>query len=255
MPRKLAALIATAMAAVLVTGSLTAVALGARTSPPPPQTAAAASPVSVPPVVPVPPLVPVTASSAPRARYTGPFGTTSRGKVVYLTFDDGPDPTWTPRILATLDKYGAKATFFELGQMVAAHPGLQEQVKAAGHAVGNHSVSHHVLTSLPAAQRHHEFVAGPRSHCFRPPYGATSPQVEAEIRAAGMTQVLWTVDPRDWARPGTSAIVHTVLEHAHAGGIVLMHDGGGDRSQTIAALDKVLRVLKGRGYSFPAMTC
>src|SRR4051812_39473099 len=109
MPRKLAALIATAMAAVLVTGSLTAVALGVRTSPPPPQTAAASSPVSVPPVVPVPPLVPVIAS---RARYTGPFGPASRGKVVYLTFDDGPDPTWTPRILATLDKYGAKATFF-----------------------------------------------------------------------------------------------------------------------------------------------
>ena len=255
MPRKLAALIATAMAAVLVTGSLTAAALGVRTSALPPQAAAASSPVPVPPPVPVQPPASVTPPGAPRTRSAGPFGPASSGKVVFLSFDDGPDTTWTPRVLATLDKYGAKATFFELGEMVAAHPGLREQVEAAGHAIGNHSISHPVLTSLSAAQRHHELVAGPRSHCFRPPYGATSPKVEAEIRAAGMTQVLWTVDPRDWDRPGTSAIVHTVLEHAHAGSIVLMHDGGGDRGQTIAALDKILRVLKGRGYSFPAMTC
>ena len=70
-----------------------------------------------------------------------------------------------------------------------------------------------------------------------------------------MTQVLWDVDPRDWARPGTSAIVHHILNHAQRRNIVLMHDGGGNRSQTVAALDKVLPILKARGYSFPAMDC
>jgi peptidoglycan-N-acetylglucosamine deacetylase len=253
MPRKLAAIVATSVAAVLVVGVLTAVALGNRTNTPPP----AATAVSAPAVVtPSPSITPsVTPPGAPSSNDSGPFGPTASGRVVYLTFDDGPDPTWTPQVLTLLAKYGAKATFFELGDMVAAHPGLQEQIRAAGHVIGNHSVSHPVLTSLSTAHRHHELVDGPASRCFRPPYGATSAKLRAEITAAGMTQILWTIDPRDWDRPGTSAIVHNVLKHAYPGAVVLMHDGGGDRAQTIAALDKILRVLKGRGYSFPAMTC
>jgi peptidoglycan/xylan/chitin deacetylase (PgdA/CDA1 family) len=176
-------------------------------------------------------------------------------KVIFLSFDDGPDPTWTPEILQILAKYGARATFFEVGQMIQAHPGLRERVLAGGNTIGNHSISHPRLTKVSAARRHHEIFDGPKSHCFRPPYGATNSKVRADIKAAGMIQVRWDVDAHDWARPGTPAIVHRVLNHAQRRNIVLMHDSGGNRSETVAALDKLLPMLKAQGYSFPAMHC
>jgi peptidoglycan/xylan/chitin deacetylase (PgdA/CDA1 family) len=225
--RKLAAIIATGAAAILVVGSLTAIAV--RHSNPPPRAAAST-------------ITPVTIRKP-------------TVKVIFLTFDDGPDPTWTPEILQILAKHKAKATFFELGQMIHAHPGLREKVLAGGNTIGNHSISHPRLTWVSAARRHHEIFDGPKSHCFRPPYGATNAKVRADIKAAGMIQVLWNVDPRDWTRPGSSAIVHRVLNHAKGRKIVLMHDGGGNRSETVAALDKLLPILKAQGYSFPAMPC
>ena len=176
-------------------------------------------------------------------------------KVIFFTFDDGPDPAWTPEILRVLAKHGAHATFFEVGRMQATHPGLSEQVIAAGDTIGSHTVSHRRLTSLSPARLHHEISDGPKSTCLRPPDGATNHRVRSAITAAGMVQVLWTVDPRDWARPGVPAIERNILDHARPGAIVLMHDGGGNRSQTVAALDTVLQVLKRQGYSFPAMNC
>ncbi len=176
-------------------------------------------------------------------------------KVLFFSFDDGPDPVWTPKILQVLAKYGAHATFFQLGKMQAAHPGLREQILAAGNTIGSHSITHAQLTAISPQARRHEIFGGPQSKCFRPPYGASNPKVRADIKAAGMVQVLWDVDPRDWARPGTQAIVNNILSHAHRRNIILMHDGGGDRSQTVAALDKALRLLKAQGYSFPAMAC
>lgn len=253
MPRKLAALIATAAVAVLVAGTLTVVALRnhhGSSSPRPTAVSLSAPPSSV---------VASTPTHTPRRTPTTPdlrrYGATATGKVIYLTFDDGPDPVWTPQVLRLLTKYGAKATFFQLGDMVTAHPGLQTRVRAAGHTIGSHSISHPLLTLVPSARRRHEIAGGPVSHCFRPPYGATNAQVSAEIRAAGMAEILWTVDPRDWDRPGAAAIAHRVLSRAHPGGIVLLHDGGGHRAQTVAALDRILKVLKRRGYSFPALTC
>ncbi|NUR96247.1 MAG: polysaccharide deacetylase family protein [Kribbellaceae bacterium] len=201
-----------------------------------------------------------TASTSPNQVHPPPPNPTAAAlaggkKVIFLTFDDGPDPAWTPKILQVLAKYGAHATFFEVGRMQVTHPGLSEQVTAAGDAIGSHTVSHQKLTSLPPARLHHEIFDGPKSTCLRPPDGATNHRVRSAITAAGMVQVLWTVDPRDWARPGVAAIERNVLGHARPGAIVLMHDGGGNRSQTVAALDTVLRVLKQQGYSFPAMDC
>jgi peptidoglycan/xylan/chitin deacetylase (PgdA/CDA1 family) len=254
--RELAAIIATGAAAVLVVGSLIASALGYAN---PSAAASVVTPVAVQTVIPTP-----TGSNTPGRTSTGaaspladPTANIAAGnaKVIFLSFDDGPDPVWTPKILKILAKHRAKATFFELGRMIQAHPGLRERVLAGGNTIGSHSITHPRLTKVSAARRHHEIFDGPKSRCFRPPYGASNPMVRADIKAAGMTQVLWDVDPRDWARPGTSAIMHRILNHAQRRNIVLMHDGGGDRSQTVAALDKMLPTLKAQGYSFPAMDC
>jgi peptidoglycan/xylan/chitin deacetylase (PgdA/CDA1 family) len=229
--RKLAVSIAAGAAAMLVVGSLTPIAAGHSNR-----------------------LIPAAASAVPPVAIQTIIRTPT-AKVIFLSFDDGPDPTWTPVILQILARYGAKATFFELGKMIQAHPGLRERVLAGGNTIGNHSISHPRLTKVSAARRHHEIFDGPKSHCFRPPYGATNAKVRADIKAAGMIQVLWNVDPRDWARPGSPAIVHRIVNHAERRKIVLMHDGGGNRSQTVAALKKLLPILKAQGYSFPAMHC
>ena len=98
-------------------------------------------------------------------------------------------------------------------------------------------------------------AAGVRPRMFRAPYGAWSQRALTYCAAEKLLPLDWSVDPRDWARPGTNAIVHNILTHAHNHNIILMHDGGGNRSQTVAALDKVLPQLKAQGYSFPAMDC
>ncbi|HEY4570170.1 MAG TPA: polysaccharide deacetylase family protein [Kribbella sp.] len=260
MSRKFAAFVATGVALAVVVGSLLVLALGhepqprpaAATTQPSP-TASATTPPATPTATPslnAPPSTPREPAPNPTAALA-----TGNKKVLFFSFDDGPDPLWTPQVLQVLAKYGAHATFFELGAMQSAHPGLREQVLAAGNTIGSHSISHPQLTAISAAKRHHEIFDGPQSTCFRPPYGASNPKVRADIKAAGMVQVLWDVDPRDWARPGTTAIVHNILTHAHNHNIILMHDGGGNRAETVAALDKVLPLLKAQGYSFPAMDC
>ncbi|WBQ06598.1 polysaccharide deacetylase family protein [Kribbella sp. CA-293567] len=193
--------------------------------------------------------------STPRKPIADPTAVAGGNKVVFLTFDDGPDPVWTPRVLEVLAKYGAHATFFELGGMQKAHPEIHDQILAAGNTVGNHSISHAQLTKTSATKRHHEIFDGPRSKCFRPPYGAANASVRADVKAAGMTPVRWDIDTLDWQRPGKQAIVNTILTQARSGSVILMHDAGGDRSQTVAALDQALQTLTARGYTFPAMDC
>ncbi|ONI71841.1 polysaccharide deacetylase [Kribbella sp. ALI-6-A] len=256
MSRKLAAVFGTAAAAVLVLGGLFAVALGHSAAPKP--TAASSSTTgSAPPLVTPTTTPPKTADHTPGTPVADPTAALVAGnkKVLFFSFDDGPDPVWTPKVLQVLKKHGAHATFFQLGGNQAEHPGLRAQILADGNTIGSHSITHPQLTALSAAKRHHEIFDGPRSKCFRPPYGATNAKVRAEIKAAGMAQVLWDVDPRDWAKPGVNAIANNILTHAHRHNIVLLHDGGGDRAQTVAALDKVLPLLKAQGYTFPAMDC
>ncbi|HZX06777.1 polysaccharide deacetylase family protein [Kribbella sp.] len=259
MTRKFAAFITTMVALAALGGWMMATAVGQQRQPHPAAATTKAS--STPTSAPTPSGTPTQTQTTPPSTPGNPVppnpttSVASGKKVLFLTFDDGPDPTWTPQVLATLAKYGAHATFFELGEMQSEHSGLREQVLAAGNAIGSHSISHPQLTRLSAAQRHHQIFDGPRSTCFRPPYGATNAKVRADIKAAGMVQVLWDVDPRDWARPGTSVIAHNILTHAKSGRIVLMHDGGGNRAQTVAALEQVLPVLKAQGYTFPAMNC
>jgi peptidoglycan/xylan/chitin deacetylase (PgdA/CDA1 family) len=181
------------------------------------------------------------------------------GKVVYITFDDGPSPYYTPQVLKVLARYGAHATFFEVGQNVARNPSLTTQVYRQGNSVQNHSWSHPDLRQLSANQFAYQVNATDRqirAHtgylpcCLRPPYGAVNAAVRARAARLGKKLALWTVDPRDWSRPGSAAIKTRVLSQVRPGSVVLLHDGGGDRSQTVAALGDILRTLKARGYTF-----
>ena len=192
---------------------------------------------------------------------TAPAAAGSAG-VVYLTFDDGPTPAWTPRVLALLARYQAWATFFVLGRSAAAHPELVRQEFAAGHGVGNHTWSHRRLTRLRGAQLVAEVngtstviqqITGAPVRCLRPPFATVDAASAEQVRALGLRLVLWDIDTNDWLRPGTGAIAGRVLGRVRSGDVILMHDGGGNRSQTVAALEQVLATLSARGYRFHAL--
>lgn len=178
------------------------------------------------------------------------------GAVVYLTFDDGPGPA-TPEVLELLARYHARATFALIGQQAAANPALVSRIRAGGHVIVDHTWDHPDLTLLSTEQidgelQRTEGVLGPL-RCDRPPYGATSTRVAAAIAARGERQLLWDVDPSDWSRPGAEVIAATVLAQVRSGSIVLLHDGGGDRSQTVTALETILRELSARGFALTSV--
>lgn len=178
---------------------------------------------------------------------------------IHLTFDDGPNSRFTPQILDLLAQYDAKAVFFNIGNQVEGNADLLRRLVDEGHKVGNHTWDHASLDGMSEGtfadeigrtQDAIERVTGVRPSCLRPPYGATDDTTRARAEAAGLTVELWNVDPQDWARPGTDVIVANVVQHAGGGDVVLMHDGGGDREQTIAALGQVLEQLSAEGYRF-----
>jgi peptidoglycan/xylan/chitin deacetylase (PgdA/CDA1 family) len=180
----------------------------------------------------------------------------SAGKVLYLTFDDGPQPIYTPKVLAVLAKHHAKATFFVLGREVAAHPGLVELERSYGHHVGNHTWDHPMLTHLTDARIRQEIsTTGVQSKCFRPPFRDTDARVAAIAASYHLRQVLWDVDTKDWTKPGAAKIERAILRGARPGAIILLHDGGGNRSETVAALDRALTQLAAQGYTFRSLPC
>lgn len=179
----------------------------------------------------------------------------AHGKVLYLTFDDGPQREWTPKVLQVLRKHKAQATFFVLGIQVAQYPELLAAERAAGHHVGNHTWDHKTLTLLPDAKVRQEIATGVKSKCLRPPTGATNAKIAAIAAAYRQRQVLWDVDTKDWEKPGAAHIEHAILAGARPGAIILMHDGGGNRSQTVAALDRALTKLTKLGYTYRALPC
>ncbi|HEY0696248.1 MAG TPA: polysaccharide deacetylase family protein [Micromonospora sp.] len=189
----------------------------------------------------------------------GPFGArqTTGTSDVALTFDDGPDPTWTPQVLALLRAAGVQATFCLVGSNAQQHPDLVRAIAADGHTLCNHSWSHDLRlgTRSPAVIRDElnrttsviqAAVPGARIAYFRAPGGNWNPTLVTIARQLGMTSLHWAVDPRDWERPGSQAVVDFVASGTVAGSIVLLHDGGGDRGQTVAALGKLLPELRQR---------
>lgn len=198
-----------------------------------------------------------TASARPAADANRPIKriVAQNAQVLYFTFDDGPSVQWTPKILAVLAKHHAHATFFPVRGEIEKHPDLVQQVKAAGHTVGRYAADQTDLTSLSGNAGGKGMQAAVQSRCVRAPFGAMSQQVRDVATDRNLKVVSWDVDPQDWSRPGTSKIVKSVLDQMSTGAIVLMYDGGGDRSQTVAALDQLLTKLGAKGFTFSSLDC
>ncbi|MBC8264606.1 MAG: polysaccharide deacetylase family protein [Anaerolineales bacterium] len=177
--------------------------------------------------------------------------------MIYLTFDDGPiDPQWTPQVLEALAGYDAKATFFVLGRLAERFPELIDSEVEAGHAVANHTFDHSTLDGIgreaffDEIQKTEEILGEKAVKCMRPPYGATDAYTRTYLAELGYTLILWNIDTEDWRQPGAEAIVSAVVDQAYPGAIVLFHDGGGDRAQTVEALETILDTLSSQGYVF-----
>jgi peptidoglycan/xylan/chitin deacetylase (PgdA/CDA1 family) len=178
---------------------------------------------------------------------------------VALTIDDGPDHQWTPQVLALLRKNQVKSTFSIVGVRAAKHPELVRQIVAEGHGVCNHSMTHpQPFVGLAPARIGAEIGGGLEAiyracgvvpRVFRSPGGEWSPPVLEAAARGGMVPIDWDVDPRDWSRPGSAFITGRLLA-ARPGDILLCHDGGGNRAETVASLKAVLPVLKARRLQF-----
>ena len=191
----------------------------------------------------------------------GPLGEVWRvpmqRKEIALTFDDGPGP-YTPQILAVLKRMHVHGTFFEVGREVKQFSANTRALAAADEAIEDHTEDHSNLSQLAPAQQRDQVVdaskaivaaGAPAPRLFRPPYGAFNHKTLAMLKGQGLLMVMWSVDTSDYARPGVPRIVSAALNGAHPGGIILMHDGGGDRSETVQALPQIIKGLRQRGYS------
>ena len=178
-------------------------------------------------------------------------------KSMVLTFDDGPDPRYTPHILRTLREHDVRAMFFVCGEQAEWNKDLLREMADDGHLIGNHTWTHPLLTKLSRSAMHSEIertceliddTIGEPPAWFRAPYGAWNRNAFRIGAELGMEPLAWTVDTNDWAEPGTRSIVRAVRDGAAPGVVVLSHDAGGNRSQSVAALRTYLPELLDSGY-------
>ncbi|WP_429841470.1 polysaccharide deacetylase family protein [Brevibacillus sp. FIR094] len=185
----------------------------------------------------------------------------TESKVIALTFDDGPDQVYTPKIAALLKQYQAKSTFFVVGNRVSQYPEIAKSLVNDQHEIANHTYSHPDIRKLSGnrlleeVQKTQETIysaTGVRPTLFRPPGGYYDEKVVDTAKQAGFLVIMWSwhQDTRDWSDPGVKKIVNKVLNNARNGDIVLFHDYGGNRRQTVQALEQILPELKNRGYKF-----
>ena len=206
-------------------------------------------PVSVPTLAPT--LIPLKVTFTPPPPHAG--------DVLYLTFDDGPSARWTQDILNLLAKYDAKATFFILGICAKEHPELIAAELQAGHSIAHHTWSHSSLQGVgfdgfvQEISLTNAVLVQDASPCIRLPYAEADAYTEGYASQLGMEIIWWDVDPLDWSSPGQESIENVVLSEVSPNDIILLHDGGGNRAQTVAALEKILRELRQEGYVFEAL--
>ena len=189
---------------------------------------------------------------------------------VALTFDDGPDPEWTERIAAVLRQHEVPAAFFQTGEQVRRNPEVAADLHDQGFELGNHTQTHADLDTIPTWRRDLELslteaeiagATGVRPRLMRPPYSSTTAALTADqhdillgLAREGHLIALSSFDSEDWRRPGVDAIVRNATPTPGEGGVILLHDGGGDRSQTVAALERLIPALKERGYRFVSLS-
>ncbi len=187
--------------------------------------------------------------------------------VVALSFDDGPHPTFTPRLLDILAKHEVPATFFLIGRYVKKHPHIAERIAADRHEIGNHTYHHRIMPLLPGRMLEHEIrtthqlildATGREAQLLRPPMGLFTRRTVDVTEACGYKTVVGDVYPRDPNLPGTERIVRRVLRRTRPGSLIILHDGGNtrvvDRSQTLTAVDRIIPELKRRGYRFVTLS-
>ncbi|WP_327135685.1 polysaccharide deacetylase family protein [Streptomyces sp. NBC_01343] len=210
------------------------------------------------------------AGGAPRSRVPDGIAHASEGggNAVNITIDDGPDPQWTPKVLAVLKKHDVKATFCMVGPQAKAHPDLVKRVVAAGHRLCDHTMDHDTaMDKKPVAYQERQILdakkmiedaagGGADVEYYRAPGGAFTPDSRRIAAANGMRPLGWNVDTKDFGKPGVAAIVSAFKSEIGNGPTVLFHDGGGNRAQTVEALDQALAWLKGQGRptGFPVRT-
>ncbi|MCM4084826.1 bifunctional polysaccharide deacetylase/glycosyltransferase family 2 protein [Paractinoplanes hotanensis] len=206
----------------------------------------------------------IDVSGAPPRTYRMP------ARTIALTFDDGPDPRWTPRILDVLHRHHAQGTFFVLGSLVVRHPEIARRMVREGHEVGVHTFTHPRVSALPAWLRGLEhsatqgviaYTTGRSTSLYRPTYSSMADALDdsdlptlRETARQGYLTVLNDLDGEDWQRPGVAAILRNATPSGNTGAVVLLHDAGGDRSQTVAALDQLIPRLQARGYRFTTVS-
>jgi peptidoglycan/xylan/chitin deacetylase (PgdA/CDA1 family) len=197
-----------------------------------------------------------------------PLHTADGQPILYLTFDDGPSPTFTPQIVQLLDLYDARATFFVIGVHVRRAPAALRPVAESGHTIANHTFSHKSLAGrsqdvfAQELQATEEVVgsaagdllpAGYQMRYLRPPGGGIDANTSPYSAALSYEVVGWDIDPKDWRRPGANAISGLVIQRAFPGAIVVLHDGGGGSQQTVVAVETILEELSRQGYAFRAL--
>lgn len=185
-----------------------------------------------------------------------------RSKKIALTFDDVPDPRFTPAVLDILSKYRVPATFFVVGNRAEKHPGLVSRMKREGHAIGNHSYDHPLFTKIPLSQfqnqiltteRRIQYIVGYKPKLIRPPYGDITEEQLKWAKKHGYKIVNWNVDSLDWKGISKEKVKNNILSSVGRGSIILQHAGGGvgsDLTGTIQALPEVIQTLRSRGYTF-----
>ena len=176
--------------------------------------------------------------------------------VIHLTFDDGPNPAYTPQILDVLAWHGARATFFVTGESATLYPELIERIVSEGHTLANHTWDHVALDTLSAEEfvdtvlRTQRALGEHATACIRPPYYRADSETYSRADQLGLRVIMGNVRPRDWTRPGATVIADRIIGGAAHQAVVVLHDGGGDRSQTVEGLRMALAYLSSQNYSF-----
>lgn len=199
-------------------------------------------------------------ASSPTPLYEPIHRIDTQKKVVALTFDDGPDAKYTPKILEVLHRNKVLATFFVLGSQVDKHPLVMQWIYKAGHEIGNHGYHHYDMNKLTEHEVYDDIKQGERSilkttgvlaQYYRPPGGVMTHDVMNAVQSSGYDIIHWSIDPRDWSLARTASVIaKSVKSSVSSGDIILFHDGGLNQRQTVAALQELITDLRSQGYRF-----